>query len=71
MHQPSLNDLTIGDRIMVRPRWGYDPAIEVTLTGMEYAGKNGMDVIDYTNEYGEPKWAYIDAVDCIVARAAA
>lgn len=46
---------------MIRPSFGTDPAIVVTVAG--HGEKNGRPLIDYQHPDGTPRWAYLHQID--------
>ena len=63
----SLNEVNVGDTIVVRGGWGREPAVEATVDGLIENAGHGLPGIDYTEKStGRTRWAYLDQIVEIV-----
>jgi len=56
------DDIVIGGRIAVKGGFGTEPERFVTVTGKERDIKNGYAGIDYVEDDGRQRWAYLHQV---------
>lgn len=64
-----VNDVNIGDRVIVRGGFGSEAPQEVEV--LDVNEKNGRSLIDYKDSSGVLRWAYFYQIDRVVARAEA
>lgn len=57
-----LNELSIGDTVIVASGWGYGPLHTGVVNDVLEEVKNGRPGIDYTRDNGNSHWAYLDQV---------
>ena len=62
----TANDVNEGDQVVIRSGFGNESPETVTLTGVEFNGKNGRDTVEYVDKNGTSRWAYTDQIDRIV-----
>lgn len=55
-------DIVVGKRVVVKGGFGTEPEREVTVTGKERDVKSGYAGIDYLEDDGRARWAYLDQV---------
>lgn len=62
-----VNDVNIGDRVIVCGGFGTEAPQEVEVLDVDE--KNGRPLIDYKDAKGELRWAYFHQITRVVARA--
>ncbi len=58
----TIDQLKVGDKVLVSSNFGSGPVIEGTVDLIEQDIKNGFPGIDYVTKDGNLKWAYIDQI---------
>jgi len=58
----TIDLLKEGDKVLVSANFGSGPLVEGTVDLVSEDIKDGTPGIDYTDENGRTKWAYIDQV---------
>lgn len=61
-----LEDIKIGDKVMVRGNFGMDKPTIGVVTDAEEDIKNGRAGIVYNLEDGTGRWAYLEQVDKVI-----
>ena len=61
-----FNDIRRGSVVIVRSNFGTGNAIQVTVSEVEQAAKNGKDVFDYAYG-GNMHWAYFSQIDSVLS----
>ncbi len=62
----TADDVNEGSVVRIRSGFGTEAPETVTLSGVEYNGKNGRDTVDYIDKNGTSRWAYTDQIERII-----
>jgi hypothetical protein len=61
-----LGDIRKGSRVLVMGGFGHEPAQEVTVSDVYDDVKNGRPGIEYQQDSGDHRWAYLTQVVRVV-----